>query len=114
MAGSDQLERLAEAVSSYETEDAVRLAAEAMKAGVDPCSSSREAWPWACRLSAIGTPAARRNLPELMLAGETADAVVKVLEPALKASGGQRKVLGRIVIGTVKATSTTSARRSLA
>jgi len=41
-------------------------------------------------------------LPDLMLAGETWEQAMKVLEPRLLAAGEEREVVGRVVIGTVK------------
>jgi methanogenic corrinoid protein MtbC1 len=39
------------------------------------------------------------HLPDMMLAARAMKAAVDVLEPAMKASGAQRQVVGRVVIG---------------
>ena len=41
-------------------------------------------------------------LPDMMLAARAMRAAVDVLEPAMKASGAQRQVVGRVVIGTIQ------------
>lgn len=41
-------------------------------------------------------------LPEMMMASEAWDHVMKVLEPKILEMGGKRKKVGRVVIGTVK------------
>jgi corrinoid protein of di/trimethylamine methyltransferase len=41
-------------------------------------------------------------LPDLILGGEAMKAALEVLEPALKAAGQERQVLGTVVLGTVK------------
>jgi corrinoid protein of di/trimethylamine methyltransferase len=102
MSGLEQLARLAEAVSNYETEEAVALAEQAIADGADPVQLIEQGLAVGLQAVSDRYSCGDAYLPELMLAGETADSVVKVLEPALNASGGQRKVLGRIIIGTVK------------
>jgi corrinoid protein of di/trimethylamine methyltransferase len=41
-------------------------------------------------------------LPDMMLAARAMQKALDILEPELKAQSGQRKVVGRVVIGTVK------------
>jgi corrinoid protein of di/trimethylamine methyltransferase len=41
-------------------------------------------------------------LPDLVMAGEAMKAAVAVLEPEMKRTGAQRKMLGKVVLGTVK------------
>jgi len=41
-------------------------------------------------------------LPELVMAGEAMKAAIAVLEPAMKASGASRQILGKVVLATVE------------
>ncbi len=41
-------------------------------------------------------------LPELVMAGEAMKSAVAVLEPAMKAAGTQRQILGKVVLATVE------------
>ena len=41
-------------------------------------------------------------LPELVMAGEAMKAAIAVLEPAMKAAGTERQILGKVVLATVE------------
>lgn len=101
MAEEEILGRLAKAVELGEPEEAAELARQALAQGLDPltCIDSGLT-PGITRIGdafAIG----EAYLPDLVLGGEAMKAALAILEPALL-NTEERKVLGRVVLGTVK------------
>jgi trimethylamine corrinoid protein len=82
--------------------NAERLASEALAAGISPITVMEEGFvPGLKRMGEL-FEAGDVFLPELMMAGEAMKAAVKVLGPAIKASGGKQTVRPVIVLGTVE------------
>ncbi len=78
------------------------LARQALATGVSPLDAIERGY--VPGLTAVGEAfsAGDMFLPDMMLAARAMKAAVEILEPALKASGGQRQIAGRVVIGTIK------------
>lgn len=98
---SEILEQLAQAVIDGEPEDAVELAKKALAAGLDPLTCINQGLT--AGIERVGELFAQGEyyLPDLIIGGEAMKEALAILEPALKGSE-ERKVLGRVVLGTVE------------
>lgn len=94
--------KMAQAVIDGEKEDAEALAKEALAQGVDPLEAINKGYTAGMDVVGELFSSGEYFLPDLILGGEAMKAALAVLEPALKASGQARKVLGNVVLGTVK------------
>jgi corrinoid protein of di/trimethylamine methyltransferase len=93
---------MAQAVIDGEDEEAGSLAQAALDRGIDPLDAiNRGFTPGMDEVGELYSTG-EYFLPDLILGGEAMKAALAVLEPALKASGQSREVLGKIVLGTVK------------
>lgn len=94
-------DRLAQVVIDGEPEDAEKLARQALAEGLDPLACiNKGLTPGMDRVGELFA-SGEYFLPDLIIGGEAMKAALAVLEPAL--TGGQeRKVLGRVVLGTVE------------
>jgi corrinoid protein of di/trimethylamine methyltransferase len=95
------LAKLAQAVIDGEPEDAEGLARQALAGGLDPLRCINEGLtPGIDRVGELFATG-EYFLPDLIIGGDAMKAALAVLEPAL--TGDQeRKVLGRVVLGTVE------------
>jgi corrinoid protein of di/trimethylamine methyltransferase len=95
------IEAMAQSIIDGEVEDAARLAQEAVASGMDPLEAINKGFVKG--LDHVGEEFGRGHmfLPDLVLAAESMKAAVAVLEPELERQGGERQVLGKVVIGTV-------------
>jgi len=99
---SDELfEQMKQSVIDGEVEDAERLAQEGLDAGI-PAGDVLDKG-FVKGIEEVGDLFARGEffLPELVQGAEAMKAAVAVLQPALDASGAERKALGTAVAGTV-------------
>jgi corrinoid protein of di/trimethylamine methyltransferase len=95
------LAKLAQAVIDGEPEDAEDLARQALEAGLDPLRCINEGLtPGIDRVGELFATG-EYFLPDLIIGGDAMKAALAVLEPAL-AGDQERKVLGRVVLGTVE------------
>jgi corrinoid protein of di/trimethylamine methyltransferase len=94
--------QMAQAVIDGDDEEAATLAEEALAQGVDPLEAINQGYT--AGMDTVGELFASGEyfLPDLILGGEAMKAALAVLEPALKAAGQERQVLGHVVLGTVK------------
>lgn len=97
----DILNRLKEAVINYDVDETVKVAQEVIETGFDPLKAIEEGL--AAGLQVIGDKFGRGEifLPMLMISAEATKKALAILEPAV-ANGKSRKVLGKVVIGTVE------------
>jgi len=97
----DILNRLKEAVINYDVDETVKTAQEVIETGFDPLKAIEEGL--AAGLQIIGDQFGRGEifLPMLMISAEATKKALAILEPAV-ANGKSRKVLGKVVIGTVE------------
>jgi len=95
-------ERLMDAVVSYEVEDAVRAAKEALEAGVDPVGAIENGLARGLRIVGDKFGAGEVFLPELMIAVEAMKQAMAVLEPAIAGRAIKQKPKGKVLIGTME------------
>lgn len=97
----DTLSKLTQAVVDGEPEDAEELAKQALEEGLDPLVCINEGLtPGINRVGELFS-SGEYFLPDLIIGGEAMKSALAILEPALVGSQ-ERKVLGRVVLGTVK------------
>jgi corrinoid protein of di/trimethylamine methyltransferase len=100
---SDELfKKMAQAVIDGEAEDAATLARQALDEGVDPLEAINKGFTAGMDVVSELYSTGEYFLPDLIMGGEAMKAALAVLEPALKAAGQAREVLGKVVLGTVK------------
>jgi len=94
--------QMAQAVIDGDEEAAAALAQQVLDQGIDPLEAINRGFTPG--MDTVGDLYSRGEyfLPDLILGGEAMKGALAVLEPALKAKGQERKVLGVIVLGTVK------------
>jgi corrinoid protein of di/trimethylamine methyltransferase len=93
---------MAQAIIDGDDEEAGSLAKKALDQGVDPLEAINRGYTAGMDLVGELFSTGEYFLPDLILGGEAMKAALAVLEPALKAAGQERAVLGKIVLGTVK------------
>ncbi len=93
---------MAQSVIDGEDEEAEALAQQALDQGVDALACINQGYT--VGMDEVGElfSTGEYFLPDLILGGEAMKAALAVLEPALKAAGQEREVLGHVVLGTVK------------
>lgn len=94
--------RMAQSVIDGDPDAAQALAREALTAGVDPLEAVNKGFTAGMDVVGELYSSGEYYLPDLILGGEAMKAALAVLEPVLRAGGQERKVLGRVVLGTVK------------
>ncbi len=92
-------QRLVNAISDMQEEEAIRLVKEMLDAGTDPqviLDASREA------MAIVGNRYERKEyfLPELIIAGDLLKEIGALVKPRLKAKGAG-KAAGKVLLGTV-------------
>ena len=94
--------QMAQSVIDGEDEEAEALALQALEQGVDALECINQGYT--VGMDEVGElfSTGEYFLPDLILGGEAMKAALAVLEPALKAAGQERAVLGHVVLGTVK------------
>jgi corrinoid protein of di/trimethylamine methyltransferase len=93
---------MAQSVIDGEVDDAGRLAQQAVETGIDPLDAINNGFVKGLDYVGEGYGKGEMFLPDLVLAAEAMKAAVAVLEPELEKRGSERKVLGKVVVGTVE------------
>ena len=98
----DLFKQMAQAVIDGDDDEAIALAEQALGQGVDPLEAINKGYT--AGMDVVGELYSTGDyfLPDLILGGEAMKAALAALEPALKASGQVREVLGTVVLGSVK------------
>jgi corrinoid protein of di/trimethylamine methyltransferase len=91
-----------QSVIDGDADAAATLAEQALADGVDPLVAIDEAYVPGIRYVGEQFRCGDLFLPDMMLAARAMQKAVAVLEPEMLARSSQRKVLGRVVLGTVK------------
>jgi corrinoid protein of di/trimethylamine methyltransferase len=91
-----------QSVIDGDADAAAALAEQALADGVDPLVAIDEAYVPGIRYVGEQFRCGDLFLPDMMLAARAMQKAVAVLEPEMLARSSQRKVLGRVVLGTVK------------
>jgi corrinoid protein of di/trimethylamine methyltransferase len=94
--------QMAQSIIDGEEELAAELAQQALQAGVDPLQAITDGYMPGVNEVGDSFACGQAFLPELVMAGEAMKAAVAVLEPAMKAAGTSRKILGKVVLATVE------------
>jgi corrinoid protein of di/trimethylamine methyltransferase len=97
----EMFDKLAQAVVDGEPEDAVELARQALDAGLDPLECINQGLTKGIDRVGVLFADGEYYLPDLIIGGEAMKDALAVLEPAL-ASNQERKVTGRVLLGTVR------------
>lgn len=102
MKETEILEKLKEAILNFDTELAEKTAQEVVKQDFDPLKAVEEGLVKG--LNIIGEKYENDEifLPELMMAANTFQCAMKLLEPKIMERGQERAKRGVVVIGTVK------------
>jgi corrinoid protein of di/trimethylamine methyltransferase len=95
-------EAMKNSIINGEPEQAEELAKQAVAQGIDPLDAINLGYVPGVNFVGEQFAAGEMFLPELVVAGEAMKAAVAVLEPEFAKRGTERKVLGRVVIGTVE------------
>ena len=93
---------LAQAVIDGEADAAVRLVSEGLGKGVDPIEAIEKGLARGIMKVGEDFSTGAVFLPELIMAADVMKKATAILDEKIKASGTQRKSLGKMVIGTVK------------
>ena len=96
------LKHMAQAVIDGDDEAAADLARQALERGIDPLQAINDGFTPGMDVVGELYSSGEYFLPDLILGGEAMKAALAVLEPVLQAAGQERKVLGTVVLGTVK------------
>ncbi|MCD6472242.1 corrinoid protein [Candidatus Aerophobetes bacterium] len=95
-------EKMFQSVLQGEIEEAGELAKKALEVQIDPIAAINKGYVKGMdevgRLYQTG----EYFLPELVAAGEAMKTALKILDPVLKEQKTERKILGRVVLGTVE------------
>lgn len=94
--------QMAQSVIDGDDDEAAALAQQALDRGVDALQAINKGFTAGMDVVGELYSTGEYFLPDLILGGEAMKAALGVLEPALKASGLSRDVLGKVVLGTVK------------
>jgi corrinoid protein of di/trimethylamine methyltransferase len=94
--------KMTQSIMDGDSDVAVRLANEAVAAGIDPLKAITEGF--VAGVNQVGESFAKGEafLPELVMAGEAMKAAVTALEPEMQRRGTQRTMLGKVVLATVE------------
>jgi len=100
---NDQIfEKMAQSIIDGESEEAERLALEAIELGIDPLDAINKGFVKGVDHVGNLFSCGDAFLPELVMAGEAMKTAVSVLEPEMARQGTERKMLGTVVIGTIQ------------
>jgi corrinoid protein of di/trimethylamine methyltransferase len=94
--------QMAQSILDGEEDVAAELAQKALDAGIDPLAAITEGYMPGVNEVGDSFACGQAFLPELVMAGEAMKAAIAVLEPAMKAAGTERKMLGKVVLATVE------------
>ncbi len=98
----DLFDSMQQSIIDGEAEDADALARQALEQGVDPLQAINQGF--VVGLDEVGEQfsSGEMFLPDLVQAAEAMKAAVAVLEPEMARLGAARKMLGKVVIGTIE------------
>lgn len=99
---AELFKKMAQSIIDGDSDLSVELANQAIAAGIDPLVAITDGY--VIGVNTVGEAFANGDafLPELVMAGEAMKAAVSTLEPEMAKRGTQRKMLGKVVLGTVE------------
>jgi corrinoid protein of di/trimethylamine methyltransferase len=95
-------QNLAQAVIDGLPDRARALAEEALRAGIDPLDAIEQGFKPGMDVVGDGFAKGELFIPDLMMSGEAMKVGIATLEPELMKRKQERRVLGKVVIGTVQ------------
>jgi corrinoid protein of di/trimethylamine methyltransferase len=98
----ERFDAMRQSIIDGDADAAAALAEQALADGVDPLVAIDEAYVPGIRYVGEEFRCGEMFLPDMMLAARAMQKAVDVLEPEMLRRASQRRVLGRVVIGTVK------------
>ncbi len=102
MTKDNLLEELRNIIMEGDEEGAKKAAQEWLEAGGDPMEAVEQGLRQALRTTGEKFERLEVFLPEMMMAADAGNAVMEVLEPAVRESGREAESSGTVVIGTAK------------
>ena len=99
---TELFEKMAQSIIDGEEDVAAELAQQALDSGIDPLQAITDGYMPGVNEVGDSFACGQAFLPELVMAGEAMKAAIAVLEPAMKAAGTERKMLGKVVLATVE------------
>ena len=102
MANERLFQDMAQTVIDGLPERARALAEEALRAGIEPLQAIDQGFKPGMDVVGDGFARGELFIPDLMMSGEAMKAAIATLEPELMKRQQARKVLGKVVIGTVQ------------
>ena len=93
---------MAQSIVDGDSEVAVKLAEQAVAAGVDPLDAITKGYVMGVNQVGEAFSCGDAFLPELVMAGEAMKAAVNALEPEMQKRGSERIMLGKVVLATVE------------
>jgi trimethylamine corrinoid protein len=93
---------MAQSVIEGDADRAGELARQALAQGIAPLDAINQGFVLGVNEVGKQYGCGDMFLPDLVMAGEAMKAAVAVLEPEMQRTGAQRKMLGKVVLGTVK------------
>ena len=93
---------MAQSVIEGDADQAGALAQQALAQGIAPLDAINQGFVMGVNEVGKQYGCGDMFLPDLVMAGEAMKAAVAVLEPEMQRSGTERKMLGNVVLGTVK------------
>ena len=95
-------EQMAQSIIDGEEDVSAELAQKALDDGIDPLDAITNGYMPGVNEVGDSFACGQAFLPELVMAGEAMKSAIAVLEPAMKAAGVQRQILGKVVLATVQ------------
>lgn len=99
---AELFQEMAQSIVDGNSEIAVKLAQNAIEAGVDPLDAITQGFVVGVNKVGDAFSCGDAFLPELVMAGEAMKAAVSVLEPEMHRRGTERQMLGKVVLATVE------------
>jgi trimethylamine corrinoid protein len=93
---------MAQSIVDGDSEVAVKLAEQAVTAGLDPLDAITKGYVMGVNQVGEAFSCGDAFLPELVMAGEAMKAAVSALEPEMQKRGSERIMLGKVVLATVE------------
>jgi len=102
MSKEELFQKMAQSIIDGDSDQAEALAKQAIAEGIDPLEAITDGYVVGVNQVGESFACGMAFLPELVMAGEAMKLAVATLEPEMKKRGTERKMLGKVVIGTVE------------
>ncbi|MEW5827533.1 MAG: corrinoid protein [Chloroflexota bacterium] len=99
---AELFEKMAQSIIEGDTDEAERLARQAIEMGLDPLECITSGYVTGVNEVGENFACGQAFLPELVMAGEAMKAAVSILEPEMAKRGTARQMYGKVVLATVE------------